>query len=222
MPMKPFFAALMLSLAIPAAAMTVSPLAQSLDQNTTTGSVRIQNDGKGEKRYQILVDRYTVDAEGRRVMVPATDLVFFPSTVITLGPGKIQTLRWKRPLSADGREVAYQVEIREEPLDKLDAVTSAQGFLVTLRPRVLLPWVFTPAGAKPAISAHHEVVGNVQYLTFVNRGTATAPLQKISYGANPIGPQFVLPGEHLRVKVATRAAEVKFDLRGAAQSLAVE
>ncbi|RYZ23860.1 MAG: molecular chaperone [Chitinophagaceae bacterium] len=221
MPMKPFFAALLLSLAIPAAAMTVSPLAQILDQTTTTGSVRIQNDGKGEKRYQILVDRYTVDAEGRRVMVPATDLVFFPSTVITLGPGKIQTLRWKRPLSSDGREVAYQVEIREEPLDKLDAVTSA-GFLVTLRPRVLLPWVFTPAGAKPALSAHHEVVGNVQYLTFVNRGTATAPLQKISYGANPIGPQFVLPGERLRVKVATRAAEVKFDLRGAAQSLAVE
>ena len=153
--MKPIFLALLLCIVLPASAMTVSPLAQILDQTTTTGSVRIKNDGKGEKRYQILVDKFTVDAEGRRVMVPATELEFFKSTVITLGPGKVQTLRWKRPLSADGREVAYQVEIREEPLDKLDAVTSAQGFLVTLRPRVLLPWVFTPAGAKPALSAHH-------------------------------------------------------------------
>ena len=218
--------------------MTVSPLAQILDQTTTTGSVRIKNDGKGEKRYQILVDTFTVDADGRRVMLPATDLVFFPSSVITLGPGKIQTLRWKRPPSTDGREVAYQVEIREEPLDQLDAVKSAQGFMVTLRPRMLLPWVFTPAGAMPALSAHLEtfqervkegvkgkeveVVRNVQYLTFVNRGTATAPLQKISYGANPIGPQFVLPGERFRVKVTTRAGEVKFDQRGVAHSLVVE
>ena len=236
--MKPIFLVLLLCIVLPAGAMTVSPLAQILDQTTTTGSVRIKNTGTGEKRYQILVDKFTVDAEGRSVMVPATDLVFFPSTVVTLGPGKVQTLRWKRPLSADGREVAYQVDVREEPLDLLDAVTGPEGFMVTLRPRVLLTWVFTPAGSTPALSAHHEtvqervkevvngkeveVVRTVQYLTLVNRGTATAPLQKISYGDNPIGPQFVLPGERLRVKVSKQAGEMKFDIRGVAHSLAVE
>lgn len=237
--MKAILAVLLLCLAMPASAITASPMGQTLDPNTTTGSLRILNNSKGAKRYQVLVDVMSVGADGQKVFTPTTEIAFYPATVIpSLGPGKIQTLRWKRP-ATPGREVIYQVELREEPLDDDDAVVVTQGMSVNLRPRMLLPWAFVPPGATPVLSARHETATELVrevvngktvevprtflYLVFENAGSATASIQKISYAGQPDpGPQLVLPGERLRLKVSASAREVKFTQKGVAQTLAVE
>ena len=217
--MKAILAALLLCLALPASAMTASPMGQTLDANTTTGALRIRNDSKGAKRYQVLIDVISIGADGKKVFTASPDFAIFPSSVLTLAPGKIQTLRWKRNNAQPGREVVYQVEIRETPLDDADAVSIGQGASVNIRPRMLLPWAFVPHGAKPDLRAHRED----GFLVFENAGTATAGLQKIAYAGNKDpGPQLVLPGERLRIKTQASAPSVSFVMKGVAQTLAVE
>ena len=217
--MKAILAALLLCLALPASAMTASPMGQTLDANTTTGALRIRNDSKGEKRYQVMVDMITLGADGKKVFTPSTDFTFFPSSVLTLAPGKIQTLRWKRNANQPGREAVYRVELRETPLDNADAMPIGQGASVNIRPRMLLPWLFVPHGAKPDLRAHREA----DFLVLENAGTGTARLHKIAYAGNKDpGPQLVLPGERLRLKVESSAPTVSFILVGTLQTLAVE
>lgn len=94
--MKAILAALLLCLALPASAMTASPMGQTLEASATTGALRIRNDSKGVKRYQVMVDVMSVGANGQKTFTPSTDFSFYPATVLELAPGKIQTLRWKR------------------------------------------------------------------------------------------------------------------------------
>lgn len=219
MPMKRLILAIALCVSLPVWSMSVSPMGQALEANASTGTLRIRNDNKGEKRYQVVVDALTVDANGQKVHTPSSDLSFYPASVITLKPGAIQTLRWKRNTPPSAQEKAYQIIITETPLDNADAITNANGMQVSVTPRMLNPWVFVPAGAKPELSASKEP----GYIVFRNTGTATAPLVNVSYaGAAAPGTFLVLPGERLKIQVNGSGKEVNFTSRGVAQSLAVE
>ncbi|WP_423171083.1 fimbrial biogenesis chaperone [Stenotrophomonas maltophilia group sp. CASM26] len=219
--MKAIFAALLLCFILPVGAMTVSPMSQALESTATTGSIRIQNDAKGKKRYQVVVDLMTVGPTGEKVLRPSNDLMFFPSSLIELDPGKVQTLRWKRSNLEAAHEQAYQIRITELPLDNTDAVSVGQGVNVPIPLRMINTWVFVPPGAQPSLNVRRKN----GYLVFHNTGNATAPVSKVSYGGQSVpGTHFVLPGERLLLKVETSsAARVSFIGRGGvAQSLPVE
>jgi len=218
--MKLLLAALLLCLAIPAGAMNVSPMGQALEANASTGILRIHNDSKEEKRYQVMVDALTVGADGQKVQTPSSDLTFYPATVITLKAGATQTLRWKRNSPPSAQEKAYLVIIREEPVTvPADTGSETMGMKLVFTPRFLNPWVFVPHGAKPSLSVHREGSG----LVFVNTGTATAPLTQVSYGGKSIpGNHLVLPGERYLLQAEGVGKEVHFVSRGVAQSLSVD
>lgn len=219
MPMKRLILAISLCVSLPVWSMSVSPMGQALEANASTGTLRIRNDNKGEKRYQVVVDALTVDTNGQKIHTPSSDLSFYPASVITLKPGAIQTLRWKRNTPPSAQEKAYQIIITETPLDNADAVGNANGMQIVVSPRMLNPWVFVPIGAKPVLSASSET----GYIVFRNTGTATAPLVNVTYaGAAVPGTFLVLPGERLKIKVDRTGKEVTFTSRGVAQSLAVE
>ena len=219
--MKAILAALLLCFVLPAGAMTVSPMSQALESAVATGSIRIQNDAKGKKRYQIVVDLMSVGPTGEKVLTPSNDLTFFPSSLIELAPGKVQTLRWKRSDPGSAQEQAYQVRIAELPLDSADAVSGGLGVSVPIPLRMINTWVFASPGAKPSLKVQRED----GFLVFHNAGTATAPVSKVSYGGQSIpGTHFVLPGERLSLKVeASSAGTVSFLGRGGVpQTLPVE
>jgi len=219
--MKAFLAALLMCLVSPVGAMTVSPMSQALESTAATGSIRIQNDAKGNKRYQIVVDLMTVGPTGEKVLTPSYDLTFFPSSLIELEPGKVQTLRWKRSNPGNAQEHAYQIRITELPLDSADTLSGGQGVSVPIPLRMINTWVFVPPGAQPSLKVHREN----GFLVFRNAGTATAPVSKISYGGQSVpGTHFVLPGERLSLKVeASSASQVNFLGRGGVpQTLPVE
>lgn len=239
MPMKRLILAIALCVSLPVWSMAVTPMGQTLEANASTGTMRIYNNNNGQKRIQIVVDALTVGADGQKIRTPSSDLSFYPASVITLKPGAVQTLRWKRNTPPSDKEKAYQIIITESPMDAEDAITDSSGMKVSLSPRMLNPWVFVPAGAKPALSAVHEVVQeagsevidgkkrdvlrSVNYLVFHNTGTATASLVNVSYaGAVVPGNFLVLPGERLKIKVDRTGKEVSFTSRGVAKSLAVE
>lgn len=199
--------------------MAVTPMGQTLEANASTGTMRVYNNNNGQKRIQIVVDALTVGADGQKIRTPSSDLSFYPASVITLKPGAVQTLRWKRNTPPSAQEKAYQIIITETPLDAEDAITDSSGMKVSLSPRMLNPWVFVPAGAKPVLSASMDK----GYLVFRNSGTATASLVNVIYaGAVVPGNFLVLPGERLKIKVDRTGKEVSFTSRGVAQSLAVE
>jgi len=218
--MKLLISLLLLCLALPAGAMNVSPMGQALEANASTGILRIHNDTKEEKRYQVVVDALTVGTDDQKVQTPSSDLAFFPATVITLKPGATQTLRWKRTTPPSSQEKAYLVIIREEPVTvPTDIESESVGMKLVFTPRFLNPWVFVPQGAKPSLSAHREG----RDLVFVNTGTATAPLTQVSFGGKPIsGNYLVLPGERFRLPAEGAGKEVHFVSRGVAQSLSVD
>ena len=217
--MKAILFALLLCFSVPASAMSLTPLGQTLDSSTSTGTLRIRNDNKGEKRYQIVVDAWTVGANGEKIQTPTSNLTFYPSSVITLGPGKIQTLRWKRTGANASREQVYLIQVREIPLDDADSIVSSQGVQLKISPTMKFPWLFAPKGATAQLSAHQDS----QSLVLENRGSSSARISKISYAGIPDpGPQLVLPGERLHVKASTSASQVTFDLLGVALTLPVE
>ncbi len=219
MPMKRLFLAIALCVSLPVWSMAVTPMGQTLEANASTGTVRIYNNNNGQKRIQIVVDALTVGADGQKIRTPSSDLSFYPASVITLKPGAVQTLRWKRNTTPSAQEKAYQIIITETPMDAEDAITDSSGMKVSLSPRMLNPWVFVPTGAKPILSASKDN----GYLVFQNTGTATASLVNVSYaGAVVPGNFLVLPGERLKIKVDRTGKEVSFTSRGVAQSLAVE
>lgn len=217
--MKAILAALLLCLSLPVWSMSVMPMGQTLEANASVGTLRIHNNSKGAKRYQIVVDALTVDANGQRITTPSSDLTFYPASVFTLKPGATQTVRWKRNTPTSTQEKAYQVIISETPLDSADAVPSGAGMNLTVAPRMINPWVFVPLGAKPALSAHREA-GN---LVIHNTGSATAPLVGMSYGGKELpGVYLVLPGERLKLPTKATGSKIQFSSRGVAQTLAVE
>jgi P pilus assembly chaperone PapD len=194
-------------------------MGQTLEANASTGTVRIYNNNNGQKRIQIVVDALTVGADGQKIRTPSSDLSFYPASVITLKPGAVQTLRWKRNTPPSAQEKAYQIIITETPMDAEDAITDSSGMKVSLSPRILNPWVFVPAGAKPVLTASSED----GFLVFRNIGTATASLVNVIYAGSVVPGNFlVLPGERLKIKVDRTGKEVSFTSRGVAQSLAVE
>jgi P pilus assembly chaperone PapD len=217
--MKAFLLFLSLCVCTPAFALTVSPMGQTLDASTATGSLRIQNNSKGAKRYQILADVVTIGADGQKVRTPTTDLVFYPASVVTLETGKIRTLRWKRSAVSTSQPQTYIVTVKEMPLDQADAVSIRPGASITYAPQMTFPWVFTPPNATPLLKARHE--GNA--LVLINTGNGVAGLQHISYGGNPNpGSQIVLPGERLRLPAKASSNEVSFQLKGVMTTLPVE
>lgn len=237
--MKSILLALLLCVSLPASAMSLTPLAQTLDQSTTTGTLRIYNDNQGEKRYQVVVDAWTAGPNGEKVQTATSDLTFYPSSVITLGPGKTQTLRWKRTGATPGKQQVYLVQVREVPLDRTDTLPGPNGFHVAISPSFVFPWIYTAPGLSPSLSARHEAVQEtvkkvvngkeiaavrtVQYLTLINTGNAAARVSSIRYGNLPDpGAQMVLPGERLRLKADKAAPRVDFELGDAPKSLLVE
>lgn len=216
--MKHLLVALLACLVLPAGATSVSPMGQALEATATTGTLRIHNESKETKRYQVMVDALSVGPAGERTQAASSDLSFYPSTVITLKPGATQTLRWKRNMPTSTQEKAYLVIIREEPSS---SVEDAAGVAVKLRytPRFLNPWVFVPHGAKPSLSVKREGSD----LVFFNSGTATAPLTQVSFAGQSIPGNFlVLPGERFRLPADGTGREVHFVSRGVAQSLPVD
>ena len=219
MPMKRLILAIALCVSLPVWSMAVTPMGQTLEANASTGTMRIYNNNNGQKRIQIVVDALTVGADGQKIRTPSSDLSFYPASVITLKPGAVQTLRWKRNTPPSAQEKAYQIIITETPMDAEDAITDSSGMKVSLSPRMLNPWVFVPVGAKPALSATRED----GYLVFRNTGTATASLVNVIYAGSVVPGNFlVLPGERLKIKVDRTGKEVSFTSRGVSQSQAVE
>lgn len=217
--MKAFLLFLSLCVCAPTFAMTITPLGQTLDQSTTTGSLRIQNNSKGTKRYQIVADVLSIGANGEKVQAPTSDLAFYPASIVVLEPGKIRTLRWKRSAVPSTQAQTYMITVQEMPMDQSDAVEIRTGMSVSLAPRMKFPWVFTPPSAAPVLSARHE--GNALVLS--NTGKGVAGLAHISYAGNPDpGAQVVLPGERLRLPAKASSNEVTFQLKGVLQTLSVE
>lgn len=222
--MKHFLVALLLCLALPAGAISLMPMGQTMEGKTTVGSIQIHNNTRSEMRYQVLVDALTVDAEGKRVQVPSSDITFYPKSVATLKPGQTQILRWRRSNVVEDQEKVYAVIVSENPLEK-PAANDDGGVVVQtiMGTRMIAPWAFVPPGAKPSLKAYKETVGSSNYLVFHNTGNATAPVVELTYaGVEVPGVFMVLPGERLKVKVEGASREVHFTSRGVQSTLTVE
>lgn len=197
--MKAILVALLLCICVPASAASLSPMAQALPASTSTGAVQVINDSKIERRYQIVVDVMSVGVNGEKVKTPATDLRFYPTPIMTLGPGKTQTLRWKRTAPDTSREQLYWIQL--VPLDDGEVIQFSNGTSLKVKLGIQVPWAFTPKGMTSQLAARHEG----DFLVFTNTGNAAASLSQVRYGTNPdLGVQLVLPGERLRL--STRAS----------------
>lgn len=215
--MKAFLIALLFCVCLPVSAASLSPMAQGLSATTKTGAVQVKNDSKVERRYQIIADAMSVGPHGEKVLTPATDLTFYPSPIMTLGPGKTQTLRWKRTATDTNREQVYWIQV--VPLDDGEVVEFAGGVQLKVKLGINVPWAFTPKGMTSNLSAFHEG----DFLVLTNTGNAAASLSEVRYGTNGnLGVQLVLPGERLRLKVKARAAQVQVIQGGALHTLSVE
>lgn len=215
--MKSLYASLLLLLSLPASALTVSPMAQTLDQSASTGTLRIKSDEATTLRYQVMVDAWTVGPNGEKVMTPSTNLAFYPATVITLGPGKIQTLRWKRTGSMPGKQQVYFITVK--PLDPPTTKAVINGASVLIGKQMGMAWTFTSPGLAPVLSAKREGAN----LVFHNAGNASARLSDIRYGGSVVSNlQLVLPGETLKLPVKASASTVDFVMKDAPHSLPVE
>lgn len=218
--MKHILVALLLCLAFPAGAISLMPMGQTMEGKTTVGSIQIHNNTRSEMRYQVLVDALTVDAEGKRVQVPSSDITFYPKSVATLKPGQTQILRWRRSNVVADQEKVYAVIVSENPLEE-PAPKEEGGVVVQtiMGNRMIAPWAFVPPGAKPFLKAYRET----NYLVFHNTGNATAPVVELTYAGEKVpGVFMVLPGERLKVKVEGASREVHFTSRGVQSTLTVE
>lgn len=215
--MKRLILSLCLFAAIPAHAISLTPMGQKLDQSATVGSLRVHNNTTSPARYQVVVDKLVVDSSGRKSEVETSDFRFYPATLFELAPGQTQTLRWKRE-NASASEQAYLVKVQETPLSKTVASgTTGMSLVPVLRFELL--WTFSPAGAEPQLRAKRQ--GGELILT--NEGSATARLNDLSYPGVPENSSFVLlPGESKSFKGVSASGELRLVLNKVPTTLIVE
>lgn len=188
--MKRLILSLSLIAALPAHAISLTPMGQKLEQSATVGSLMVHNNTASPARYQVVVDQWVLDSSGNKSVVETSDFRFYPATVFELAPGQTQTLRWKRE-NASASEQAYLIKVQETPLSKTVA-SGTTGMSLVPVPRFELLWTFSPAGAEPQLRAKRQ--GGELILT--NEGSATARLNDLSYPGVPENSSFVLlPGE---------------------------
>lgn len=207
--MKSLVLALSLLFASPAVmALGISPMDQHLSQSNKTGALMVVNTNAVSARYQVKVDRLTIDAQGNRVLTPTRDLVFYPASVFTLEAGRTQTLRWKRDQPGTEEHI-YVVDVVEDPQHESNAA------LITVKPRALLTWNFTTLDAAPSLKA---ISGGGTTLT--NTGTALARLRNVAIDGKPLASSLRLaPGERFAMPAGRT---VSYELQGVAYTLAVE
>jgi len=183
---------------------------QHLSHSNAQGALRVFNTTTFPARYEITVDRLSVDASGDQVATPTTDLAFYPASVFELAPGQAQTIRWRRTSSDATSELVYKVEVSEDIQNDGPATS-----LLTMKPRARLVWNFTSSGALPVLKAQATGAGTV----LRNDGAALARIRSATVGGITSEPFRFLPGQRMTLPAGTT---VRVDVQGDVQTLTVE
>lgn len=192
------------AVALPAAAVSVSPLYTVYEPTQKAGVLKVANTEATDKTYQVVVEKWVIE-NGEQVR-KATDEIRFAPAVFTIKPGKQQSVRWAVRGAPAGDEKAYRVAVREVP----DLKSMTKGGVYNLI-NVDAGWFWRSDALKPDLSAKLDA-GSV---VVTNRGRATARLVDLVSGGEArnglIG--YVLPGE-------TRS--FKLDLKKAGSDISVK
>ncbi|MCD5965574.1 fimbrial biogenesis chaperone [Stenotrophomonas maltophilia] len=166
-----------------ASAVSMGPLATVYTGNEKTGVLTINNsDGPSTVTYSISVESVSVE-NGRAKRSPSQNIRFAPS-VVTVGPGKTQTVRFLRTPMGGGEEV-YRIRATQLSNPEIKGIQTLSS--------LDFPWIFRSADAKPQLTARW--VGGKWLVT--NTGNATAQLASaVGVGKTKTGLLgYVYPGE---------------------------
>ncbi|WP_336619078.1 fimbria/pilus periplasmic chaperone [Stenotrophomonas sp. PS02301] len=175
--------ACLLTVSCSAMAVSVGPTSAVYSPSETTGVLTVDNsNGDGEVTYRISVDEVVV-IDSKSVRQPSNKIRFAPA-LITVQPGKTQTVRYLRGSSGASEEV-YRIKMTQLPNP------GAKG-IQTLAHQDL-SWIWRKDSSKPILVGRL----NAKQWSVTNSGDATAQIVSPTTGGSTQSGLmgYVLPGE---------------------------
>ncbi len=212
----PFILAAMLAVAGSAQAVQISPLVAVYPASIERGTLTITSTESETKTYQLFVDAWTVE-NGKAVRKRAADTDFrLVPSVMTIAPGKRQTVRFERKVPVTG-EVAYRLRLIEVLPPEVLAKPGLHQVL-----NIDWPWFWRAGTVEPQLSARWSGL----QLVVTNTGNASAQLSQLTAGSTKVEGLlgYVLPGETRAFGLGAKAAvpSVSVVVNGKAQTLSVQ
>jgi fimbrial chaperone protein len=182
----------------------VTPVRIELSPRHPTETIALRNQEASELRFSVVPKRWTMDAGGHWLLVDADDLIVHPRTLV-VPPGQTRLLRAGTASPRVDSEVAYRIEISEQP---------AQGAAPATRPvmqvltRMSLPVFIAPAEPAPKFSlASARLAPGALDLSLKADGNVHLGPQKarllVAKGVDPVDVElgYLLPGASIELHV---------------------
>ena len=220
------FAASMTLLSATAAEFTVSPLRADLSPADKSASITVANTGRETFGMQVVVRRWTQNAEGVDVFEDSNDLVSFPKR-FDIAPGARRVVRVGTNKAAAEAETAYRIFLEELP--PITAPGAEEDSKVAVLVTFAVPVFVRPSRPAPMgeIEAF-DIAGGKATIRLRNSGNQTLLVDNLEFSGEGVTSDdfnswYLLPGgtRTYTAKVppeacATGKLEVIVRLRGAA------
>jgi len=194
---------------LPASAMQVSPLAQTISPQKNNGSLTVVNTSNEKKEYQLQAFKWTL-VDGKQIRTPIDAIRFAPSSFYLEG-GKSQVVRFINSETSNN-ELAYRVVVKEKSVKKLETTGVEPVFNMNFP-------IFWRASDRATVTA--KASGSTIVLR--NASPITAQIANLNYGNyrrdGLVG--YLLPGEEMIISKGN-AASVRALINGVATELVIE
>ncbi len=201
--------ALAFGITSPALALNVGPLSTVYAPNHKGGVLTIHNDSDESINVEVIVSRMEL-VDGKQVRTPTNDIRFAPS-VITLPPGKMQTVKYVHTNLDPSKELYYRILVKEL---ESEVLPETPGVGMEYLMEYDFPWIWRGRDLQPRLAASWVPDGNGYDLVIENDGTATAQLVNIQAGSTIksglVG--YVMPGERTTIDMNAPNREASVQL----------